>query len=83
MWIEGSRRLYEAGSRRRGVWPGASLCLSLCFCSFFLDLELCASWARDVEVRQGRGSSGGGWRVWHRIPGWAKDRSRYCVAELN
>jgi hypothetical protein len=52
MWIVGSRRLYEAGSRRRGVWLGASLCPSVCFCSsFYLDLELCArgtGWCRGL-----------------------------------
>jgi hypothetical protein len=42
MWIEGSRMLYEAGSRRRGVWLGVSLCLSASALSLSRDLLLCA-----------------------------------------
>jgi hypothetical protein len=51
----GSRMLYEAGSRRRGVWLDVSLCLSLCFCSFFLDLELCTRGTGSCRGLPGEG----------------------------
>jgi len=80
----GSRRLCEVGSRRRGVWLGGSLCLSLCFCSFFLDLELCARGKGCCRDLLGEGGSGGGWRVLpYCIRRWAEDRSRDCAGGLN
>jgi hypothetical protein len=41
MWIVGSRMLYEAGSRRRDVWLGVSLCMSASALSLSLSISCC------------------------------------------
>jgi hypothetical protein len=48
--------LYEAGSRRRGVWLGVSLCLSASALSLSRDLLLCAGWSEVYRFARGRDS---------------------------